>query len=261
MDDKTREEIASFRYGLISQIVSREDLRPGETMALIREAAARRYVIPGSIRTEVGERTIQRYLSLYRKGGLDALKPKEREYSCRISKEAVDLAIALRRENPKRAITTIIDMLESSGQIESGYLKRTTLYEHFKKAGLTRLEQARAGTYRRYQALHRNERWIGDTCHLTYVQDRENPDKRQKVYLIAWMDDYSRKIVHAQLYPAERMPALEDSLKKAMITCGIPSQVYVDNGAIYSGRHFTKICARLKIHLSHSRPYRPQGRG
>lgn len=54
---------------------------------------------------------------------------------------------------------------------------------------------------------------------------------------------------------------LEDSLKKAIITHGIPEQVYVDNGAMYSSNHFAKICARLGIHLSHSRPYRPQGRG
>ena len=100
-----------------------------------------------------------------------------------------------------------------------------------------------------------------DVCHLTYLDDPENPPRKRKVYLIAWMDDYSRKIVHAQLYPAERMPALEDSLKKAIVTHGIPEQVYVDNGAIYSSAHFAKICGRLAIHLTHSRPYRPQGRG
>ncbi|HHY46809.1 MAG TPA: DDE-type integrase/transposase/recombinase [Firmicutes bacterium] len=250
-----------FRYGLISSIVSRQGLAPGETMALIREAASRHYVIPGSTRTKVGERTIQRYLSMYRKGGLDALMPMRRENSSRIPKELIDLAIALRRENPKRSIATIIEMLEVSGQVEPGYLKRSTLYDHFRKAGLTKPQMAPRDTYRRYQAVHRNERWIGDTCHLTYLGEPENPDKKHKVYLIAWMDDYSRKIVHAQLYKAERMPALEDSLKKAIITHGLPAQVYVDNGAIYSSSHFSKICARLGIHLSHSRPYRPQGRG
>ncbi|NPV78658.1 MAG: hypothetical protein HPY52_00055 [Firmicutes bacterium] len=65
MDDKLKQEIASFRYGLISPIVSRQDLAPGETTALIRQAASRHYVIPGSVRISVGERTIQRYLSMY----------------------------------------------------------------------------------------------------------------------------------------------------------------------------------------------------
>ncbi|NPV81927.1 MAG: DDE-type integrase/transposase/recombinase [Firmicutes bacterium] len=260
-NDKLRQEIASFRYGLISPIVSRQDLVLGETTALIREAASRHYVIPGSTRTRVGERTIERYLSMYREGGFDALMPMPRENSSRIPEELIDLAIALRRENPKRSIAAIIGMLEASGQVEPGYLKRSTLYDHFRRAGLTKPQMALKDTYRRYQAIHRNERWIGDTCHLTYLGELENPDKKHKVFLFAWMDDFSRKIVHAQLYNAERMPALEDSLKKAIITHGLPEQVYVDNGAIYSSLHFSKICARLGIHLSHSRPYRPQGRG
>lgn len=261
MDDKLRQDIASFRYSLISPIVSRQDLRPGETMELIREAASRHYTIPGSCRTQVGERTIQRYLALYREGGLDALMPKPRKYAGRVPREALELAAALKRESPRRAISTIIDILESSGQVERGTLKRSTVYDYFTRLELTRPQQGPREVYRRYQAQHRNERWIGDVCHLTYLDDPENPPRKRKVYLIAWMDDYSRKIVHAQLYPAERMPALEDSLKKAIVTHGIPEQVYVDNGAIYSSAHFAKICGRLAIHLTHSRPYRPQGRG
>jgi len=261
MDDKLKQEIASFRYGLISPIVSRQDLAPGETTALIRQAASRHYVIPGSVRISVGERTIQRYLSMYREGGFEALMPVPRGNSSKIPEELIDLAIALRRENPKRSIATIIELLEASGQVEPGYLKQSTLYEHFRKAGLTKPQMTPKDTYRRYQAEHRNERWIGDTCHLTYLVDLENPNKKHKAHLIAWIDDYSRKVVHAQIYKAERLPALEDSLKKAIVTHGVPEQVYVDNGAIYSSLHFSKICARLGIHLTHSRPYRPQGRG
>ena len=58
MDDRLRQDIASFCYSLVSPIVSRQALRPGETMELIREAASRHYTIPGSTRTQVGERTI-----------------------------------------------------------------------------------------------------------------------------------------------------------------------------------------------------------
>jgi hypothetical protein len=34
-----------------------------------------------------------------------------------------------------------------------------------------------------------------------------------------------------------------------------------DNGAAFSSHHLIRICARLGIRLSHSRPYKPEGRG
>ena len=69
MDDKLRQDIASFRYSLISPIVSRQDLRPGRRWNS-SERRRRATAIPGSCRTQVGERTIQRHLALYREGGL-----------------------------------------------------------------------------------------------------------------------------------------------------------------------------------------------
>jgi len=54
---------------------------------------------------------------------------------------------------------------------------------------------------------------------------------------------------------------MEDSLKKAILKHGIPEQFYCDNGSSFSSQHLVRICGKLGIHLSHSRPYRPQGRG
>lgn len=110
-------------------------------MGLIREAASRHYTIPGSTRTEVEERMIQCYLALYREEGLDALVPKPREYAGRVPREALELAAALKCESPRRAIATIIDILESSGLVERGTLKRSTVYDYFTELGLTRPQQ------------------------------------------------------------------------------------------------------------------------
>jgi hypothetical protein len=54
---------------------------------------------------------------------------------------------------------------------------------------------------------------------------------------------------------------MEDSLKKAILKHGVPERFYCDNGAAFSSAHLVRICGKLGIHLSHSRPYRPQGRG
>ena len=52
LDDKTREQIALFRYGLIADFVHREEGEKG-LYPLLREKAERAYEIPGSRRTRV----------------------------------------------------------------------------------------------------------------------------------------------------------------------------------------------------------------
>lgn len=55
------------------------------------------------------------------------------------------------------------------------------------------------------------------------------------------------------------MPRLEDSLKKAILDHGVPEKFYVDYGAVFSSHHLKRICGRLGVHLSHSKPYHPSG--
>ena len=73
--------------------------------------------------------------------------------------------------------------------------------------------------------------------------------------------DYSRAIVHGEFYWDEKLPRLEDALKKAILRHGVPAQFYCNNGSVFSSHHLVRICAKLNIKLSHSRPYKPQGRG
>lgn len=90
---------------------------------------------------------------------------------------------------------------------------------------------------------------------------RTSPARKRWPYLVVFLDDYSRVCTHGQFYFEERVPRLEDCLKKAILKFGIPSLTYVDNGAIYSSHHFKRICGRLGTELRHSAPGRPQGRG
>ncbi|MBT9143773.1 MAG: hypothetical protein DDT29_02184 [Dehalococcoidia bacterium] len=79
MNPTHEDQLAAFRYGLIAPIVCRQTpLLPGELKAYIEEVAGQVYDIPGSSRQQVSVRTLERYLSLYRKGGYDALKPQSK---------------------------------------------------------------------------------------------------------------------------------------------------------------------------------------
>ena len=113
MEEQQALEIANFRYRLISPIVSRQNLPPGQIQALIGEAAKKTYSVPYSSRTTVSVRSIERYLQDYRTGGFEALKPKERSgRQSRIPEQYLELAAILRKENPKRSCCQIIKTLE-----------------------------------------------------------------------------------------------------------------------------------------------------
>ena len=263
MDEKMRQEVANFRYGLIAPVVTRK-LEPGEQQALLREIASHTYDIPGGQAKKIGLRTLERLLSAYRSGGWEALLPSVRadKLVCRqIAPEVLEKAIALKRESPARSVRQIMAILELAGLVEPGALKESTLSKQLRRRNLTKKAlEKEPGAFRRFEAEYRNACWQGDVQHTLYLPHPEQPGKKKMAYLVVFMDDYSR-YVFGQFYFEERLPRLEDCFKKALLLLGIPERVYVDNGSIYSARHFARICGRLKTELKHTRPYRPQGRG
>lgn len=97
--------------------------------------------------------------------------------------------------------------------------------------------------------------------HTLYLPGPKDSNKKRVAKLFAFIDDYSRYIVHGQFYFEERGAQLEDCLFKALLSNGKPEQIYVDNGSIYRAKALETTCAKLGIKLSHSTPRRPQGRG
>ncbi|MCP6429190.1 DDE-type integrase/transposase/recombinase, partial [Klebsiella pneumoniae] len=59
----------------------------------------------------------------------------------------------------------------------------------------------------------------------------------------------------------QKLDIIEDTLRDAILTHGLPDAVYVDNGKQYRSNWLTKACAKLGIKLLHARPYHPEGKG
>lgn len=260
MHERIREEIAQFRYGLISSIVSRTNISHGEKYETLKKIVKGEYEIPHSTRRKVGLRTLERYLSLYEKGGLSALKPEARERTTRIPQQYLEEAALLRRESRRRSIACIIDMLEKSGRVPLGILRSSTVYDYFVKLHLAKKITNPKETYRKYGATCKGEILQGDVHHTLHLPDPTREGSKKQVYLFAWIDDYTR-LALGEFYFAEKLPALENTLKKWIIRYGVPQNIYCDNGAVYSSHHLKNICGHLGTHLLHSRPYKPQGKG
>jgi putative transposase len=266
VDADKRQEIALFRYQVIAPLVT-QTLNRVQYGLLLQEVARQEYSFGERTGIRIGRRTIQRWVQAYRQKGLAGLEPavrSDKQVRKVIAPAILDQAIALRREVPGRSVDQIIAILEMSGKVEKGVLKRSTLNEHLVRAGCTRAAVIQAAkrrpSLRRWEAPHRNAIWQGDAKSGYWLPHPTQPGRRRQVHLLAWIDDYSR-LVYGQFYWEEQLPRLEDCLKRTILRYGIPQRIYVDNGAIYSSRHLQRICARLCIRLTHSRPYRPMGRG
>jgi putative transposase len=83
----------------------------------------------------------------------------------------------------------------------------------------------------------------------------------RKTYLGAFIDDHSRMLVAYRWGWAEDSVHLAAVLKPGLAANGVPSKVYVDNGACFIDAWLSICCAKLGAVLTHSPPYRPQGRG
>ena len=267
MDDLViQEQLAAFRYSLIAPIVSRQPpMLPGELTRQLQEIASRSYTIPGSRKTAVSVRSLERYIAGYRKDGWEGLKPRPRskQHNRSIAPEVLQQAIDLRRERPQRSVEQLIYLLERSGIAGPGEIAASTLSRNLRQAGLSRREllQEACEEHRRFEVDDVHLMWQADFQQTLFLPDPRDPKKKKKAILCAIIDAYSRLCVHAEFYWDEKLPRLEDSLKKAILMYGLPQQFYCDNGAAFSSHHLVRICARLGIRLSHSRPYKPEGRG
>jgi hypothetical protein len=78
---------------------------------------------------------------------------------------------------------------------------------------------------------------------------------------LAFIDDHSRLIPHAEFYFSESLPCFLNALEQALLARGLPRRLYTDNGAAFRSHHLEHVTASLGIALIHARPYKPQGKG
>ncbi|MFE7093505.1 DDE-type integrase/transposase/recombinase [Streptomyces erythrochromogenes] len=252
-EDRRRAEkarqVGLFRYSLIQDLLD-QNLTTRERGRMARELAEKEHTDPFGQQVKVSRGTIDRWTRHYRSGGFAALVPEPRQAVPRTPPEVLDLAAALKRENPGRTAAQIQRILRTT---QGWSPTDRTLQRHFAGAGLTRTSGEK-GVFGRFEATHGNELWTGDALHGPKIGGR-------KTYLFAFIDDHSRAIVGHRFGFAEDTVRLAAALRPALSARGVPESIYVDNGSAFVDSWLLRACASLAIRLTHSKPGRPQGRG
>jgi transposase InsO family protein len=253
---KKADEIAAERMQLISPLLA-EGLDSAKVKQL-KEALCKS--------AGLSERTIRRYLAAYRIEGFIGLRPKSKgqERTQAISPYLLDQAILLRREVPGRSVAQIIQILEWEGLAKPGEIKRSTLQEKLSERGFSsrhmRLYANTGVAARRFQHKERNRLWQADIKYGPYLPIGEDGALKQ-VYLVAFIDDATRYVLHAAFYPTLDQAIVEDCFRHAIQLNGIPESVYFDNGKQFRTRNMARICAKLGIRLRYAKPYAAESKG
>ena len=251
------EEIAVMRHKIIAPIVAAmEEKADAAKIVLLKKEAYEQYGI--------SRRTLSRWMTEYGKKGFEGLKPAGRENSAPgvIPEWLIDEAILLRREVPSRSVPQIIEILEMEGKSPPGLLKRTTLHDKLAKRGYSarqmKMYQSGGVAARRFQRQERGDLWHSDIKYGPFL--KLNGVKKQ-IYLVSFMDDATRFVVHGEFYDSLDQTVVEDCFRKAVLKEGLPRRVYFDNGKQYRTKWMDRACAILGIKLLFAKPYSPESTG
>ncbi len=251
---RERQKVALSHYAAIAPRIERE-VPPGARMALWRELAREHGVTV---------RTLQRWQQRFLQGGLEGLTAPEHRSDHgtlrALPQEVLDAAVALRREQPDRGGRSLVLLLEARFPEYRGRIARPTLDRHLRRLGATRRQLGPGQrVLRRFRSPHRNALWIADFC-LPPLLWRDG-EQQKPVVILGILDHHTRRLLHFAGAANRQASTVEDGLKAAIATFGLPTSLYTDNGVELVGSLVDGACAHLGIRHIRSSVGLPEGRG
>ena len=258
MEEKDREQVALFRFGLLAPVLLNQVASRKEYLA---EVAAKKHQVPYYGEKEFTPKTLSCWLLAYRRDGFEGLKPKRRSdrgQPRKLSCEQEEHILVLRNLERDMPASVFYDRLVDKGEILPKEVSYATVYRLLKKHGLIGKDKVKSPDRKRFAYDTMNTLWQGDLSYGPYLAV---DGKKVQTYLFAFIDDCSRMIPFAQFFLSEKTESLSTVFKEALLRRGIPKIVYVDNGKIFRSDVFQVACATLGVVLTHTQPYDAASKG
>ena len=248
---KKNAEIAQFRFALIAPVIQGLYPDASET-AYYKRITQEPLTLPDGTTVTYSYKTIEKWKSLYKAGGLDALMPtsrKDKGVSRVLSDEAIAEIYRITEEHPRINTTQIhAHLIKESfipATVSVDAVQRFIRHNDLKSARNPNLRDRKAFEEDAFGKL-----WQADTCYFPHITE---DGKSRRVYCIMIIDDHSRLLVGGELFYNDNACNFQKVLKQAIATYGIPDRLYVDNGCSYSNEQLSMICVELGIVLLHTR--------
>ncbi|PCC45518.1 integrase core domain-containing protein [Brevibacterium aurantiacum] len=184
-------------------------------------------------RFNVTTRWIRTLIARYRTGGLDAVDPQSKRphTNPNATDEATIATILTLRtrliaEGLDAGPESIWDRLPAQTRPSTATIWRILRRNNT----ITDQPQKRPrSSWHRFEAAAPNETWQSDFTHWPLADGTD-------MKIISWLDDHSRKLLHATAYTEITGPIVIDTFIQTMDVHGPPASTLTDNGMVYTAR-------------------------
>ena len=243
--------VAQFRFALIAPVI--QDLFPDATKtAYYKRITENPLKLPDGSTKIYDYKTVEKWVSQYRLGGIDALMPRERSdkgTSRALPDTAIEEIYRLKEQFPRLNATQIHQKL-----IADSFIPATVSVDAVQRfVKHNDLKSARNPNIRDRKAFEEDmfgKMWQADTCYLPHITE---DGQCRRVYCVMIIDDHSRLLVGGELFYNDNAANFQKVLKDAIATYGIPDKLYVDNGDPYCNEQLSLICGSVGTVLLHTR--------
>lgn len=233
------------------------DAAPGRsTRERVRQVAQMSFVDEQGHPRTFTWRTIETWLVRYKKHGITAMNTKGRSDKGFLRKVVVeDVLSAIEQVAPQFRgksynKTQIYRTCIERGLLQPERIARNTFSRLVDEYELLKPDSEVVNKYRlAFSKQFANQMWQADTMFGPFLKVNGLGVQSK---LICFIDDASRVICHGEFFLQENINTLIKAFRTALYKRGIPEQLYVDNGSIYSSKEITLICARLGCILCHT---------
>jgi transposase InsO family protein len=242
---------AQFRFGLIAPVLQ-GTYPDSSAVAYYKRVTERPLQLPDGTTVKYSYKTLEKWVSTYKRFGFDSLMPLERSdkgTSRVLSDAAIERIYSIKMEFPRINATQIHQKL-----IQEGYLTpkvSVCAVQRFIKNH--DLRSARNPNLRDRKAFEEDafgKMWQADTKYLPYITEN---GKSRRVYCIGIIDDHSRMELQSELFYEDNAVNFQKVLKNSIAAYGVPQKLYVDNGCSYANEQLSLICGELGIALIHTK--------
>ena len=247
-------------FELRLRVLSAVDYAEGNTLReRIKSVAKRPFTDPLSEHEfRFTWRTISTWLYRHKKHGITTLENQTRSDKGKYRKVQISELAEL-----------IQEVLPTLSRNKQGSLPKSVIYRTLLKRDLVCRSQLSPTSFYRMTREHNlldekltrklrltfamqfaNELWQADTMYGPAIQ--QPGGKWKKTFLIAFIDDASRVITHAQFFYRDNTENMIEAFRTALYKRGKPERLYFDNGSNYTSKEILQACVRLDIQLSHA---------
>jgi len=198
----------------------------------------------------ISGRTLRRWKSRHKSGGIEGLKPLKpgpKEAKHKVNTKTEQRIISLKQKYPHWGAKRI------KHQFNLPVHWKTT-HNVIKRNGLLIRVKAKPQPCKRFARHHVDSMWQGDTFQFR-IHDVG------KVYVTGFNDDCSRYRVKSKAYLKKDADSAVNCLQWTLRNGRIPKQIYLDNGKQFVSKDFKKEAEKYGIKLIFGKPYHPRGRG